>query len=138
MAPIHRILLHYLSSFHPLALSLLERAHVVTEHHLAEQLLPWLTYCLHHVAATVLTMLRRRQGVRLLAKLTTILWSSRIILNDHVWYWYVDGNEQIEGKPEGKRRWRCRRRRGPRRTGRSWRCACPRELPTECRSGQSC
>lgn len=32
-------------------LSLLEGAHVVTEHHLIEQFVPRLTYCLHHVAA---------------------------------------------------------------------------------------
>jgi len=56
-----------------LALSLLERAHVVTEHHLIEQLLPWLTYCLHHVAAIVLKILCRQ--IRLQAKLIMILWS---------------------------------------------------------------
>lgn len=32
-------------------LLLLEGAHVVTEHHLIEQFVPRLTYCLHHVAA---------------------------------------------------------------------------------------
>ena len=49
---------------------LLERAHVVTERHLIEQLLPWLTYCLHHVAAIVLEVMQTAQG-----QLISVRWS---------------------------------------------------------------
>lgn len=109
-----------------ITLALLERAHVVTEHHLVEQLWPWPTYCLRHVAAAVLEIyivqtnhdhdtvdiLELNPGRRPCATV-------------------VEGKE-TEGRPAGKRCWRRRRRhrRGARRTGgrrqRRWRAYCPR------------
>ena len=44
-------MINYLAVVKCRVLSLLERAHVVAEHHLIEQFLPRLAYCLHHVAA---------------------------------------------------------------------------------------
>jgi hypothetical protein len=49
-------MINYLAVVKCRVLSLLKRAHVVAEHHLIEQFLPWLAYCLHNVAAAAATI----------------------------------------------------------------------------------
>lgn len=113
-------LLHYITCRLLITLALLERAHVVTEHHLVEQLWPWPTYCLRHVAAAVLLEIYIVQTNH-----DTVVDTLELNPGRRPCGTVVEGKE-TEGRPAGKRCWR--RRRGARRSGgrRRWRAYCPR------------